>query len=232
MKAVLLAAGKGDRLGEMTRVIPKVMIPINGKPVIEWNIGLCKQHGITDLFINLHHLKNIITNHLGNGDRFGVAITYANESHLLGTGGGVKQFSKSLEGAPFFVIYADNWSDYDLRAIHKHHQETKAEMTIALFHLEDVHLSGVAVLDQEDRILKFVEKPKTDPPPSHWVNAGIYLIEPHLLSQIPEGTCDFGREVIPRWIQDGVHVAGIKMKEKVIPIDTPSLLKMAKIRKQ
>jgi len=232
MKAVLLAAGKGDRLGEMTRVIPKVMIPINGKPVIEWNIGLCKQHGITDLFINLHHLKNIITNHLGNGDRFGVAITYANESHLLGTGGGVKQFSKSLEGAPFFVIYADNWSDYDLRAIHKHHQETKAEMTIALFHLEDVHLSGVAVLDQEDRILKFVEKPKTDPPPSHWVNAGIYLIEPHLLSQIPEGTCDFGREVIPRWIQDGVHVAGIKMKEKVIPIDTPGLLKKAKSRKQ
>jgi NDP-sugar pyrophosphorylase family protein len=232
MKAVLLAAGKGSRLGEMTRVTPKVMIPINGKPVIEWNIGLCKQHGITDLFINLHHLPKLITDHLGNGDRFGVAITYANESHLLGTGGGVKQFSKSLEGAPFFVIYADNWSDYDLRAIHKHHQETKAEMTIALFHLEEVHLSGVAVLDQEDWILKFVEKPKTDPPPSHWVNAGIYLIEPHLLSRIPEGTCDFGREVIPRWIQDGVHVAGIKMKGKVIPIDTPSLLKKAKIRKQ
>ena len=232
MKAVLLAAGKGDRLGEMTRVTPKVMIPINGKPVIESNICLCKQHGITDLFINLHHLPKLIIDHLGNGDRFGVAITYANESHLLGTGGGVKQFSKSLEGAPFFVIYADNWSDYDLRAIHKHHQETKAEMTIALFHLEEVHLSGVAVLGQEDRILKFVEKPKTDPPPSHWVNAGIYLIEPYLLSRIPEGTCDFGREVIPRWIQDGVHVAGIKMKEKVIPIDTPSLLKKAKIRKQ
>ena len=94
--------------------------------------------------------------------------------------------------------------------------------------LEAVHRH----LDQEDRILKFVEKPKTDPPPSHWVNAGIYLIEPHLLSRIPEGTCDFGREVIPRWIQDGVHVAGIKMKEKVIPIDTPGLLKKAKIRKQ
>jgi NDP-sugar pyrophosphorylase family protein len=232
MKAVLLAAGKGDRLGEMTCVTPKVMIPIDGKPVIEWNIGLCKQHGITDLFINLHYLPKIIKDHLGNGDRFGVAINYANESKLLGTGGGVKQFSNSLEGAPFFVIYADNWSDYDLRAIHKHHQETKAEMTIALFHLEEVHLSGVAVLDQEDRILKFVEKPKTVPPPSHWVNAGIYLIEPHLLSRIPEGTCDFGREVIPRWIQDGVHVAGIKMKEKVIPIDTPDLLKKAKIRKQ
>ena len=183
MKAVLLAAGKGDRLGEMTRVTPKVMIPLNGKPLIEWNIGLCKQHGITDLFINLHHLSKIITDHLGNGERFGVAITYAKESQLLGTGGGVKQFSKSLEGAPFFVIYADNWSDYDLKAIHKHHQETNAEMTIALFHLEEVHLSGVAVLDQKDRVLKFVEKPKTNPPPSlaeDWFLAFLQTSKPGL----------------------------------------------------
>jgi mannose-1-phosphate guanylyltransferase/phosphomannomutase len=232
MKAVLLAAGKGDRLGEMTRVTPKVMIPINGKPLIEWNIGLCKQHGITDIYINLYHLPRIVTDYLGNGERFGVTLTYAHEAKLMGTGGGVKQFSKSLQEAPFFVIYADNWSDFDLKLIRQHHKTTGAEMTIALFHLEDVHLSGVAVLDQEDRILKFFEKPKTDPPPSHWVNAGIYLMEPHLLSRIPVGTCDFGREVIPRWIQDGVHVAGIKMKKKVIPIDTPGLLKKAKIRKQ
>ena len=65
MKAVLLAAGKGERLGELTRKIPKPMIPIKGKPVIEWNIGLCKLHGITDIFINLHHLPNIVTDYLG-----------------------------------------------------------------------------------------------------------------------------------------------------------------------
>ena len=105
-------------------------------------------------------------------------------------------------------------------------------MTIALFHLEEVHLSGVAVMDREGRILEFVEKPKTNPPPSHWVNAGIYLIEPHLLSRIPDGICDFGREVIPNWIEAGVNVAGIKMEDKVIPIDTPDLLEKAKTREQ
>ncbi len=232
MKAVLLAAGKGERLGEVTLELPKPMVPINGKPVIEWNVNLCKQHGINDLFINLYHLPKIITDYLGNGDRLGVTITYANEDHLLGTGGGVKQFSRSLEGKPFFVIYADNWSDYDLSAMYKHHQETKAEMTIALFHLDEVNNSGVAILDQEDRILKFVEKPATRPPPSHWVNAGIYVIDSHLLSRIPDSPCDFGREVIPDWIKANTRIMGIKMKEKVIPIDTPDMLKAAKIRKK
>ena len=229
MKAVLLAAGKGERLGEITRTIPKPMVPINGKPVIEWNISLCKKHGITDIYINLYHLPNIVTNYLGNGEQFGVTLTYAHEAKLMGTGGGVKQFSKSLQEAPFFVIYADNWSDYDLKVIRQHHKTTGAEMTIALFYLEDVHLSGVADLDNEDRILDFVEKPKTNFPPSHWVNAGIYLIEPHLLSQIPDGFCDFGQEIIPSWIKNKVHVAGIKMQEKVIPIDTPEQLEKAKI---
>jgi NDP-sugar pyrophosphorylase family protein len=232
MKAVLLSAGKGERLGEVTRELPKPMVPINGKPVIEWNVNLCKQNGITDLFINLYHLPEIITDYLGNGDRFGVTITYAYENHLLGTGGGVKQFSQALEGDPFFVIYADNWSDYDLRAIYKHHLETKADMTIALFRLEDVSFSGVAVLDQEDRILEFIEKPSTKPPPSHWVNSGIYLIDPHLLSQIPDSPCDFGREVIPDWIKANIRIMGIKMNEKVIPIDTPDMLKVAIIRKK
>ena len=105
-------------------------------------------------------------------------------------------------------------------------------MTIALFHLEEVQFSGVAVMDHENRILEFVEKPKTSPPPSHWVNAGIYLIEPHLLSRIPDGACDFGREVIPSWIEAGVRVAGVKMEDKVMPIDTPDLLEKAETRKK
>ena len=228
MKAVLLAAGKGKRLGEITRGIPKPMIPLYGKPVFEWNIGLCKKYGITDIFINLHHLPNIVTDYLGTGERFGVTLTYAHEAKLLGTGGGVKQFSKELEEAAFFVVYSDNWSDYDFEVIRQRHKEMGAEMTIALFHLEEVNLSGVAVMNHEDQILEFVEKPQSNPPPSHWVNAGIYLMEPHLLSRIPDGVCDFGSEVIPSWIEAGVHIAGIKMKKKVIPIDTPDQLKKAK----
>jgi NDP-sugar pyrophosphorylase family protein len=128
------------------------------------------------------------------------------------------------------VIYSDNWSDYDLRSIHAHHKDKGSEMTIGLFHLEEVRHGGVAVLNNEDRILEFVEKPTETPPPSHWVNSGIYLVEPKLLSSIPSGPCDFGKEVIPNWLDSGVSVYGMKMEEKVIPIDTPQMLKNAKIR--
>ena len=123
MKAVLLAAGKGERLGTLTHQLPKPMIPIDGKPVIEWNVNLCKQNGITELFINLFHLPDIISNYLGNGERFGVTITYAREKNLLGTGGGVKQFARSLGDDPFFVIYSDNWADYDLETMYQHHKK-------------------------------------------------------------------------------------------------------------
>lgn len=232
MKAVLLAAGKGERLGTLTHQLPKPMIPIDGKPVIEWNVNLCKQNGITELFINLFHLPDIISNYLGNGERFGVTITYAREKNLLGTGGGVKQFARSLGDDPFFVIYSDNWADYDLETMYQHHKKTKAEMTIALFHLDEVQNSGIAVLDSEDQILEFLEKPAKNPPPSHWVNAGIYVMDSHLLSQIPNSPCDFGRDVIPGWIKANIRIMGIKMKERVIPIDTPDMLKVAKTRKK
>ena len=229
MRAVLLAAGKGERLGSITHKTPKPMIPFKGKPLLEWNINLCKRYEITDIFINLHHLPNIIKNYFGNGKRLGVTITYIYEPELLGTAGGVKQFSKALQGSAFFVIYSDNWSDYNLKAISDFHQESGAEMTIALFHLEDIRHSGIAVLDHENKVLEFIEKPRTDSPPSHLVNAGIYLIEPQLLSQIPNGTCDFGKDVIPNWIKAGVNVRGIKMEKKVTAIDTPDLLNKVKI---
>lgn len=228
MKAVLLAAGKGERLGAVTSEIPKPMVPVSGKPVIEWNIWLCKKHGITDLFINLFHLPEVIRRHLGNGDRFGVSITYATEIELLGTAGGVKQFSAMLNNTPFYVVYSDNMSDCDLEAMHAHHVRREADMCIALFHQEDVRHSGVAVLDDQDNILEFVEKPQI-PPENCWANAGIYLIEPYMLARIPEGHSDFARDVIPGWIKDGYRVVGSKMEGGVVAIDTPELLEKANL---
>ena len=96
MKAVLLAAGKGERLGKLTQGIPKPMIPTDGKPILEWNIELCRKYGITELFINLFHLPHIIKEYFGDGSRFGVSIKYSEEAELLGTAGGVKQFSDML----------------------------------------------------------------------------------------------------------------------------------------
>lgn len=223
MKAVLLAAGKGERLGVVTQSLPKPMFALNGKPILQWNVELCRRHGITDLYINLHHLPEIITDHFGNGSRFGVSIHYTHEPVLLGTAGGVKQFHQYFGNEDVLVIYADNFFDYDLNALYCHHQQAKADMTIALFHLDDVRLSGVAVMDCEGWIQEFVEKPQGEPP-SHWVNAGLYVLSPFMFAEIPDGFCDFGREVIPNMLSSGRKVAGMIFDHKVIAIDTPELL--------
>ena len=231
MKAVLLAAGKGERLGEVTQTMPKPILTVFGKPVIVHNIEMCRRFGINDIYINLHHLPEVITDYLGDGRHYGVSITYSREETILGTAGGVKRFTEDLSRERFFVIYADNYSNYDLETIHERHCQVGTSMSIALFELEDISQSGVALMDEGDWIYKFVEKPKKDDDiDSHWVNAGIYLMEPELLDLIPAGFSDFGRDVIPRYIASGYKVLGVKMPTPVLAIDTPELLE--KIERQ
>lgn len=232
MKAVLLAAGKGERLGEVTQSVPKPMLAVLGMPVIVHNIEMCQRFGITDIYINLHHLPEVISGYLGDGKRFGVSITYSYEKTILGTAGGVKYLAEHLSGDRFFVIYADNYYNYDLGIIYNKHRKEGAEMSIALFELEDVRQSGVALLDEGNWIQKFVEKPTDDAIASHWVNAGIYLMEPMLLDLIPPGFSDFSQDIIPWYIADGHKVLGVKMPAPTIAMDTPALLEEAKRQSQ
>ncbi|MDD4859939.1 MAG: nucleotidyltransferase family protein, partial [Dehalococcoidales bacterium] len=213
MKAVLLAAGRGERLGEVTQQIPKPLLPVRGKPVIVHNIELCRKYDITEIFINLHHLPDVIKDVLGDGGHFGVSITYSYEKTILGTAGGVKHLAGRLQQERFFVIYADNYSDYDLDAIKNRHTKARADMSIAVFEKEDIRHSGVAVMDKDGWIKQFVEKPTTAV--SHWVNAGIYLMEPFLLDLIPNGFSDFGRDIIPELLSRGCRVLGVKMDKPV-----------------
>ena len=228
MKAVLLAAGKGERLGEVTQSVPKPMLAVLGTPVIVHNIKMCQRFGITDIYINLHHLPEVIRGYLGDGKRFGVSITYSYEETILGTAGGVKYLAKNLSGDRFFVIYADSYYNYDLGIIYNKHCKKGAEMSIALFELEDVRQSGVALLGQGNWIQKFLEKPRDNAIASHWVNAGIYLMEPELLNLIPSGFSDFGQDIIPWYIINGYKVLGVKMPTPTIAMDTQALLDEAK----
>ena len=226
MKAVLLAAGKGERLGRITKAIPKPMLQILGKPIIMHNIEMCKNFGITDIYINLHYLHDVITNYLGDGGEFGVSITYSQEKELLGTAGGVKNFANELARDKFFVIYADTVYNYDLGVVYQEHCIKNADMSIVLFELDDVTQSGVVFMDGNNLILDFIEKPKNELN-SNWVNTGIYLMEPELLDLIPHGFCDFATDIIPAFIKSKKNVYGVKMQSETLPIDTSMLYKKA-----
>jgi NDP-sugar pyrophosphorylase family protein len=223
----LLAAGKGTRLGSLSRETPKPMLKIAGKPILQHNIELCRKHGITDLFINTSYLAGQITDFLGDGTRFGVSVRYSYEPDLLGTAGALSNFREELLSGPFFVIYADNFSDFDLTEILRFHKKKLGIATIALYAKEDVSMSGIAVLDQDQRVVRFIEKPNANEQESKFVNGGIYVLSPRVFSYIPSGFSDFGRDVFPALISNGEEVFGIVMQGRLLAADTEDLYKVA-----
>lgn len=224
MKAMILAAGKGTRLAPLTDSLPKSMIPIGGKPVLEHTLTWLRCHGVGEVIINLYHQPHVIPAYFGDGSRWGLRITYSQENELLGTAGGVKHAAWFFDG-PFLVLYGDNLSTCDFSRLARHHRDRGAMATMALYRRDDPSSSGIAEVNGEDRIVRFVEKPRPEEVFSNWVNAGIYVLSPEILELIPAGqACDFGREVFPRMLAEGRALCGYRMQadEGLWWIDTPA----------
>jgi len=213
MKAVILCAGKGERLMPLTKNIPKPMIPINNKPVLEYLILLCKKHGADEIFINTSYLPEKIKEYFGDGKRWGVKITYSYETELLGTSGALNNFKKDLDST-FFLIYGDNVTDIDLTRMLKFHKKNHAIVTIALRKAKEINsLSGYASLSSIFQIEEFIEKPddnkiklfKSKP---LWENSGIYVLEPEVLKYIKPEFSDFAKDIFPRLIIEQKNIFG------------------------
>ena len=224
MKAVVLAAGRGQRLGELTNSRPKPMIEINGKPVLEHNLEMCRKAGVHDIYINLHHLPDIITNYFGDGSKYGVHITYNYEPNLLGTAGALIPFKKELKNEPIFVIYGDNYISFDLLHLKLFNEKMNADISILFHWRKDISNSGIAIFNSKDRITKFVEKPLDTNNNGDWVNAGVYYIEKYNIVDLIESNDDFGIDVFPKLISMDYDLYGLKTSADLIAIDTPELL--------
>ena len=225
-RAVILAAGKSQRLESLRLDTPKPLIKIAGQPLLGHHLDRCAAAGVEEVFINLHHLPDRIRAFVGDGSRWKMKVTYHEEVELAGTAGGVKNFARHLQKEPFLVIYSDNYCTFSLQEIIEAHfrRSPVPDMSIVLFAKEDVSGSGVVICDNNDRMESFIEKPAPGTTTSHWVNSGVYLMESHLLEAIPEGTSDFGREVIPSLLAAGKYILGVKTQGRVYAVDTPEQL--------
>jgi NDP-sugar pyrophosphorylase family protein len=228
MKAFILAAGLGTRLRSLGLDVPKVMVPIAGRPLLEHHIALLREQGIRELIVNLHYLPEKITEHFGDGSKFGVHITYSREPKLLGTAGAVKKMEHLLRDGTFIVMYGDNLIQIEFAPLVEFHRARRAMATVALFESPEPWTGGVVETETDGRVRRFVEKPDPKEVSTNLINAGIYVLESEVLDAIPAGQfCDFGRDVFPKLLAAGKAVYAMKPKAYVQDVGTPERLAKA-----
>ena len=225
MKAMILAAGKGTRVQPITHVIPKPMIPILQKPVMEFLLELLKEHGFKEIMVNVSHLAEEIENYFRDGQRFGVEIAYSFEGRIedgelvgdaLGSAGGLKKiqdFQKFFDDT-FVVLCGDALIDLDLSEAVKRHKEKGALATLITKSVpqENVSSYGVVVTDENDRVKAFQEKPSIDSALSNKINTGIYLFEPEIFEYIPSNQpFDIGADLFPKLVEVGAPFFALSM---------------------
>jgi mannose-1-phosphate guanylyltransferase len=222
---MVLAAGKGTRVQPLTFDIPKPMIPLVRKPVLESIIELLRHHGFDQIVINTSHLAPTIEDYFRDGSALGVEIAYSFEGHIdtgeikaqaLGSAGGMKriqEFSGFFDDT-FLVLCGDALIDVDIGAALAFHKKNNALATIVMKDVsrKEVHKYGVVQTDANGRILCFQEKPQSDEAVSTTINTGIYIFEPEIFDQIPAGaTYDIGGQLFPDLVARDLPFYGIAL---------------------
>lgn len=224
VSAIIMAGGYGTRLKELTKELPKPMIPVAGRPTLEYIVDHLDGHGIEEAAMALHYLSHVITGHFG--DRRGNVrfhYSFAPEDH--GTAGAVRRASRYVSDNPLLVVSGDVLSNFDLSALLEEHFSRGSRFTIGLTKVNDPSQYGVARTDENGRIVGFVEKPQNYPEKSCWVNAGIYVMDRSILPLIPaEQFFDISRNLIPRMMEQGIDIHGSKLDGHWFDIGTPETL--------
>ncbi len=221
-KAMILAAGEGTRLRPLTLETPKVLLPVGEVPLIEHQLSWLKSHGVSQVAINLYHLGEQIKAFLGDGSRFEMKLLYSLEETLLGTAGGVKRVKHFFDDT-FVVVYGDVLTDFNLSEMIRFHQEKKSMATLAVMAVTNPCEVGVIEMDEEKRIIRFVEKPPRDSVTGDLSSGGVYVLEKETINNIlGDGFSDFAYDVFPKLIELNIPIYGYILRpgDNLIDIGT------------
>ncbi len=209
MKGVIMAGGFGTRLRPLTYHMPKPMVPVANRPIMQRIVELMKGHGITDMLSLLYFQPEAIQSHFGDGSKYGIKMDYQGAEGDLGTAGSVKLGEPKIGRERFMVISADILTDFDLSKAMAFHEKNKAMATLVLTRVENPLQFGVVITDKENRITRFLEKPSWGEVFSDTVNTGIYILEPEVLDLIPEGKdFDFSKDLFPKMLEHKLPLYG------------------------
>jgi mannose-1-phosphate guanylyltransferase len=198
MKAIVLAGGFATRLRPISYAMPKLLFPVLGKPLIHWTLDLLRECGVDEAVLAVNYLADSLRASVGD-DYKGIRIKYSLEEKPLGTAGPIKLASNSVRlRGTFVAMNGDIIAQINLTQMRRHHLDSRATVTDALHEVRDPRRFGVVQLDSAYRIERFVEKPTLREAPSRMINAGIYMIEPSVLSMIRPGhQVSLEREIFP-----------------------------------
>ncbi|NJD63063.1 MAG: nucleotidyltransferase [Deltaproteobacteria bacterium] len=208
MKAVVMAGGFGTRLRPLTEKLPKPMAYVANRPMMEHVVRLLAKEGIQDLEVLLHFYPEKITSYFGDGSRWGMRIHYIGSEADYGTAGAVRTAAEFLDST-FLVISADIITDFDLSKAIEFHRERNAAATIVLTRVPNPLQYGIVLAEEDGRIVRFLEKPSWGEVFSDTINTGIYIVEPEVLSLIPENkSFDFSKNLFPAMLSRGDRLMG------------------------
>ena len=182
-RALILAAGKGERLRPLTLKTPKPLLKVADVPILEWQINLLKENNITDITIHTSYLGWKIEQYFGDGAKWEVNIDYIHTKTPIGTAGPIHEFIKRHKPEePFVMTNGDNFIRLDVEDLVDFHKSKESLATVVLVETKTPEKYGVAICDY-DYITAFIEKPEN--PPSFLVNAGIYVLDPKVVEHLP-----------------------------------------------
>jgi mannose-1-phosphate guanylyltransferase/mannose-1-phosphate guanylyltransferase/phosphomannomutase len=213
---MVLAAGLGTRLRPVTYAMPKPMVPVLNRPVMEHSVRLLVRHGFGEAIANLHWFPETIEGHFGDGSKFGIELSYSREEHLLGTAGGVRNAAGFL-GDSFLVVAGDALTDLDFAAMREFHESHDGIATMATKRVADTDQYGVVIAGEDGRIQGFQEKPDPAEALSNLANTCIYMFRAEIFDYFPEpgtskaagpddpdGFTDWAMDVFPALLENDV----------------------------
>lgn len=232
-RAVIVAGGRGERLKPLTNTLPKPMVMVGNKPLLEHTLDLLKKHGIQDFIFALFYLPESIVSYFGDGSKFGANITYTYEDPQspLGTAGAILP-AKSHLNKTFIVTYADILRELNITEMINCHRASKPIATINVYRHRGLNFKSRLEFDEMHRLRKFEELPastelKSD---STWSNGAFYILEPEILNFIPEGiVSDFGTDIFPKVLAADEKVLVYPSNNYFIDIGTPESLELARL---
>lgn len=228
MNAMILAAGRGTRLGELGASMPKVLIEVGHEPLLGRQIHYLKDNGIQRIVINAHHLAGQIVDFVASRpDAQDIEVVL--EPKLLGTAGGVRNALGYLGDDAFVVLYGDVIIDEPIGGIVTTHRRCDASATLTIYESAAVDGKGTVDVDVDGRITAFREKATSHITDCAYINAGLYIIDPVLLHDLPTDIAlDFGHDVFPAALARGTTIAGHVLSKPVIDVGTPTMLAIAR----